>query len=319
MNSTLSDPLFIALKGSVAAALALAMVQLLGIPDTLSATFVAVVCISPTVFSGLRQGLEQVTASAIGGGITYALSFVLPSAVVLLIALAVTIWICFRAGFPRAYPVAAFTSLYVLLLPGSAADTLKYRILSVAVGVASAIAVNVIVSALGYRRVFARRLRIARAQLSDEYAQLARALASDGPAEVDPDQLFESNFTLLRTLVEEVSDAKRDSRMRGGRALERMTSAVRAAELLLRVAHYGRDLALIAAERGTPPTVAASVASVSAAIRERQPVATPSPNDADDSRPLQEAIHAWNEACALELAFIRAATERQGERSATGA
>lgn len=238
--------------------MALLLVQALGLPDRLSATFVAVVCISPTLYSGLRRGLEQLLASAVGGGLAFALSFFLPLWAALPIALYCVIFFSFRFGLARGYLVAAFAVLYVLLIPGAgAAEVLEARLASVALGLLSATLLNLLVSFASWRAVFHRRLSIAREQVAQSWQRLSEELSSGTAAQFSP---FDEIFVLLRALRDELADASREAGARGRRGL--LAQAATGVQALLEAAHYGRDLELLLerVKQPLPLTAASSMA-----------------------------------------------------------
>lgn len=306
MNPALAHPFYIGLKASLAALLALAAVELLAIPDRLSATFVAVACISPTAYTGLRRGLDQIGASAIGGLVTLGLSRLLPGPAALGLALFAAIYVSFRVGMARGFLVAAFTVLYVQLIPGLTPGlVLEYRLASVAIGVASAIAMNVAISLVSYRSVFSRRLGIARAALASQWTGLADLMARERRPESARAALFEEVFPLLRALMDELSDAEREIRWRGGRPRASIEAARRAAEELLVLAHHGKDLALALDRTGAAfPACSARAAALGAAIRADAPVPfDASPVEAELRQALESAIAAWERARSAAASF----------------
>ncbi|MHB8874048.1 MAG: aromatic acid exporter family protein [Myxococcaceae bacterium] len=304
MNAGLAHPLYIAAKASLAALLALALVGLAGLPDKLSATFVAVVCISPTVYSGVRRGLDQLGASAIGGAVTWALSLVLPVPAVMGLALFLSIYLCFVVGLARGFLVAAFTVLYVLILPeASPGAALEHRLASVAIGVGSALLLNLLVSALSWRRVFRRRLSIARKSVAAEWEALAGALEG-GAGKEKPRPLFDGSFVLLRTLFEELSDASRESRLLRGGPRASLSEALAAAHQLLAVAHHGKDLVLLLErEKGPFPGAAARARALSVAMGESTAPQGEPPLEPEVRGALQSAALAWEKARAAEQRF----------------
>jgi hypothetical protein len=308
VNPALAHPFYIALKSSLAALLALTGVELLGIPDRLSATFVAVVCISPTVYSGLRRGLDQLGASAPGGVVTWAAAQLLPRPAALTVALFVVVYVAFRVGLARGVLVASFTVLYVLLIPGpNPTLVLEYRLASVAVGVVSALAMNLAVSALSYRSVFRRRLVIARTSVADQWEQLAVALEQTQAQRdvLKVRALFEPTFPLLRHLYEELSDAVQESRLRGGKPRQRLENALEATHQLLAVAHYGKDLALrLERETAEFPNAAAWAKSLGASMRSGAALAGEVRGEEGLRGPLQSASEAWAHARAAEARAI---------------
>lgn len=151
---------FLAGKALLACLVTLLLDDLVGNPDHVSSTFVAVLSVSAVALAGLRQGAVQLLGSALGGvwG-TLATLAGLPAlaAVPLAVGLAVVTAFVARAG--SAYPIAAFTALYLVLVPqGTALQTLGIRLLAVASGAVGGLIVNVLVSSLSYRRIYARRV-----------------------------------------------------------------------------------------------------------------------------------------------------------------
>lgn len=159
--SQLLDPKYIVFKAGLATALALVLDTLLGNPDHVSSTFVAVVCISPTVLIGLNNLRIQLMASLIGGawGTLAALAGI-PPKIALPLAVALAVATAFRAGVGAAYSNAAFTALFVLLVPwGTPLDTLGTRFLAIFIAGASSFLVNVLISGRRYPHTFAKRLQ----------------------------------------------------------------------------------------------------------------------------------------------------------------
>ena len=301
MTNALANPFFVAVKAAVGALLAFTVVRLLDVQDSLSATFVAVVCVSPTVYSGVRRGLDQLAASAIGGVVVWALSLALPAPAVIAVGLFVTIFATFKLGFSRGYAVAAFTVLYMVVLKkGDSEHTFLTRIDSVAIGVASAFLVNSAFSLPLWRSVFQRRLDIVRLNVAAHYETLAKGLREPS----DLLALFEDSFPLLRAVLEEASDAATDSRIRGGRTRARLLAAVSAAEELLEVAHHGKTLAFQLDRRGASAEAAAVVDALARAARAPEPLTTePGVLEPAWAEPLRAAQEAWNRACAALVAF----------------
>lgn len=297
MRTPLSHPFYISAKAALAALLALTVVNALGIEDKLSATFVAVVCTSPTVFNGVRRGLGQLVGSFLGGTVTLVLMQWAPRSLTLVAALFVTIWASFLIRIGSDYVVAAFTVLYVLLIPGEAAHTLEHRMASVLTGVLSALVVNLIVSFLRRRAVFRRRLRIARELVAEELERAAAALVRPpDPARSDETNLFEPVFRTLRLLADELGDASREF-LSSRRWKTQVKGAERATQQLLAVAHYGKDTAFTWADGSTAlPEAAAAMRALAAAIRAQRPFDFPLLSSTPELRSLPGAAAAWNRA-----------------------
>lgn len=305
MSPNLSHPVYIAAKAALAALVALTLVNTFRITDQLSACFVAVVCTSPTVYSGFRRGFGQLLASALGGTITLLLSLWVPPSVTLVVALFAAIWVSFLIRIGSDYVVAAFTVLYVLLIPGEATLTLEHRLASVAIGVFSATLLNLAVSFARRRKVFGRRLRIARELVADELERTARVLEGGGGAvpRTERLQVFESAFQILRTLSAELSDAAKELGA-SRRWRTQVQGACAATEALLAVAHFGKDLlyALDLDPRPQPAT-AVAVRQLAAALRESRDLELTPVVDEAGSRALPSAAQAWRRAHAGLEAF----------------
>src|SRR5689334_2632514 len=101
----LTDRWFLAIKAAVAASVAVLLTRQLGVADELSAGFVAVVCVTPTAYAGLRRGLAQVVGSILGGAIAMVLLLLLPARelapVVVLVATLSAVLLCCALGMAQ--------------------------------------------------------------------------------------------------------------------------------------------------------------------------------------------------------------------------
>ena len=160
MNPLVANPYFLTVKAALAAGLATLGCHLLGIPDLLSAAFVALLSVSPTLTSGLRRSGEQLVG-AVGAGVLAAVCTLLPLPVPLQVSLALLVSVggAFLLGLGRAYTVAGFSALYVVLIPGHQAFmTVEIRVAAVVLGALASLVVNAVVTAPFYPAVFGRRL-----------------------------------------------------------------------------------------------------------------------------------------------------------------
>jgi hypothetical protein len=66
-QDTLSNWPIYALKAAFASGLTALLASRLGLADVISAAFVAVLCTTPTLINGLKQGFEQLIGSFLGG------------------------------------------------------------------------------------------------------------------------------------------------------------------------------------------------------------------------------------------------------------
>lgn len=245
VTTALRDLLFLAGKALLACLATLLLDELVGNPDHVSSTFVAVLSVSAVALAGLRTGVAQLAGSALGGvwGTLAALAGLphwvgVPAAVALAIVTAFAV----RAG--AAYPIAAFTALYLVLVPqGTPLQTLGIRLLAVASGVVGGLLVNVAVSALSYRRIYVHRL----AAVEDEVRALLPAAARAGP------DAAERGFDRLAALQGDLDEALRELRWRRARATH---AAVRElwwrVERLRAALHLACNFGLVAREEEIP-------------------------------------------------------------------
>ncbi len=298
VSPRLADPLYIAGKAAVAALLAVLVVDLLGVTDRLSAPFVAAVCTAPSVYGGVRRGLQQFAASVLGGGIAVLIGLVLPVMHTLLLATFATVWLAFRTGLGGAYIVGAFTVFYVLLIPSeSFGVTLEHRLASVATGALSALTMNLLVSLLRLRAVLRRRLGIARTALAKEWDLIANRLEQKEAA-VTAVEPFDGVFPLLRTLQEELLDARAEGRFRSRSFQEKVERSLEQSRRLVRMAHHGRTLLFESTDAPGPrPELAAAARALAEALRQNQPLAGHALDVEVEPAlwtPFTKAVRAWN-------------------------
>jgi uncharacterized membrane protein YgaE (UPF0421/DUF939 family) len=187
MNTFLTNPLFMVVKAMLACALALYLNRLLGNPDHVSATFVAILCLTPTVRMGLKNARAQLLSGLLGAcwGTWLHLS-AHPPEIILPLAVGLAIGSSFALKMGEGYATAAFSALFVILVQfQSPWHTLGVRFVSLSIAAASSFFVNALVSALIYRDIFSERLQKVEQRL---YAVLPEVLAGNGAA---ADQVFE--------------------------------------------------------------------------------------------------------------------------------
>ena len=206
MSESIKDYLFLAAKAALACLVAMLLDRLVGNPDSVSSTFVAVLCVSPVVLMGIRQAGSNLVGSALGGiwG-ALALQLDLPTLLGVPGAVGLAILTAYAARVPGGYPVAAFTALYLILVPrDTPLDTLGVRLLAVSSGAAAGFVVNLVVSAIFYRNIFRDRLSLAERKIHD----LVAAAARQGP------DAAESGFALLAGLQGNLAQALEELRWR---------------------------------------------------------------------------------------------------------
>lgn len=242
---SLVDPLFLSVKAGAAAGLALLGARLLHNPDLVTATFVAVLCVSPSVLAGLRRGVAQLLGSLVGGALGTAAALAgLPIEVGVPLAVASAIAASFGLGYPSGYAVAAFTALLVQVVPrGTPWETLLLRVEAVLLGAACAMLANLLLSAWLYTPIFARRMRA----LRDTVDSLLAVAVERGPMAVEP------GFATVRALDGELRTALDELRFHPrGRAAPQLRAWLDEVEATLHLLHLVYDLGLAARSAGVP-------------------------------------------------------------------
>lgn len=207
MTSQLTNPLFLVFKALLACVLVLMLDQLLGNPDHVSSTFVALLCLTPTVSMGLWHARDQLVSGLLGACWGTALSFLgWPMELALPLAVGLSIASSFGLKMGGSYATAAFSALFVVLVQfQSPGHTLQVRLLALSIAAVSSFIVNTLVSSLIYRDIFSERLAKAEKEV---YAVLPAVVAGEG---AKADQVFELLTTLkhqMRQTLQELAFRK---------------------------------------------------------------------------------------------------------------
>jgi hypothetical protein len=231
----LADPLPLALKCGIASALAIVAARMVGVHDALSAAFVATACISPSAYAGLRGGIAQLAGSLLGVACAAAPLLFRPeldaSPFVAGVGVSVAVLGCLAFRSPRAIPVAAFSVLYIHLVPGqSALHGVVERIGAVLLGVLVATLANTLVSALDGERIAARRTARVRSAVAEAMAASAARIARRGEV---PDSTLAQAFEAVAALRVDLGHAAREHGFPGAKRARSSaaTGLVRAAGL----------------------------------------------------------------------------------------
>lgn len=251
------------LKVGLASSLALVATGLLGVDDPISATFVAVVCTSPTVVTGLKRSVQQVAGSLVGGVVATGLLLAgVHGPLAMGLAVGLSVMLSGLLNFRDAHMVSAFTALYVVILgAGAAPAQFETRVIAVLLGAGAALPVNYLLSALLYRTLFRRRLRVAR-----QWAIAAFA------GEIGFDQALNT----LNAVASDLKDASRETWFRSHDLATVLDMHCDEIALLQRVLHFGKDLALREPDRAGPAFQAAAqtLADPATPCREDSPLGT---------------------------------------------
>lgn len=245
----LADPMHLALKAGVASALAVVTCRLLGLEDPLSAGFVALACVSPSAYAGLRNGLAQIAGSLLGSIVAGLPLLLWPSLhgspAALTVSMAAAVLLCLTLRLSSAYFVSGFTVLYLHLLPyPSAIVSASERLGAVLLGVALATLVNTVISALDGERIAARRVARVRHEVGRALVASAEAIRARADLSADP---FEQAFGAVAALRADLADAARERLFPGAsRARASAEAGLRAARALEDSAHLGKEVAVLA-------------------------------------------------------------------------
>lgn len=233
------------LKVGLASSLALIATSALHVNDPISATFVAVVCTSPTVVTGLKRSLQQVSGSLVGGLIATALLLLgVRGPLALGAAVGISVLLTGLAKLRDAHLVSAFTALYVVILGSTAApERFETRVLAVFLGAIAAFLINYLLSALLYRSLFRRRIGVARQWAAAAFAR-----------EVG----FDQALGMVNALASDLHDASRETLVRSQDLANVLAMHRQEVERLQRILHFGKDLWLRSPEASRPALQAAA-------------------------------------------------------------
>lgn len=236
-HCTLSHPLYVSFKSALATLLAIAIDSTTGNSDHVSAAFVAVLSIAPTVFQGLKQAALQFLGSLLGGLCgAICMGLFLWGDWPLLYAIPPGVFLAIMGAFffrqPGILIVAAFTALF---LPNFQSTpplmTLQMRLMAVTTGAFSGFVVNTLVSAFAHERIFSRRWR----KLLNCLADQLPATAEIGPRALSP------VYSLLGQLEEELRSAELDlaytKRKKAIQLIQALMEDVKVVHYLLHLIH----------------------------------------------------------------------------------
>ena len=241
----LFNPLPVAIKAGAASALALGLSHLLGNPDLVSAAFVAVLCTSPTVMMGLRQARDQLAGGLLGAVLGVGARYLgAGPGLGVPLAVGLSVGSSFGLGIPQGYTAAAFSALFVQLVPmGDEGTTLEIRLMALAIAATSGFVVNLVVSSHAYRFIFVRRLRRVEAHAD----KLLAEAPARGPRSVHP------AFALVSSLEHELKQTITELRWRGNqRDLTWIEAVAARVEAIHHLLHLVYDLGLLCEEHGLP-------------------------------------------------------------------
>lgn len=248
-EALISSQIYI-LKCTIAAVLSIVFANLLGIDDTLSASFVAILCVKPTFYTGLIVGKQQFVASFWGGAITGALMLLLGKGItVTAISLLIVISLCVYRKWTNYVAVAAFTVLYMFLIPHETIEGVMIRMASVFLGVATASLINLLLSFIRYKHFFYYRVKYAS---STVFALFLETIEANKKADIKClEKLYydyENLYSQLTNFSGELSDISQELKIRktaGGVSANDIDNIYRIIESLKMSVRYLQDIVFI--------------------------------------------------------------------------
>lgn len=152
----------VTMKYVLAVLISLGLAFLLEIPDYLSASFIAVLTLQPTLYRGIEFSWQQIKATVLGvvvtvslvvvtGGGLHATYWPFQSAV----AMGITIGFCLYFQLDEGTVIATFTVAYLTCLPEMIHEsffrTLDLRFITIGIGLTAGLLMNYLSSLFGYR------------------------------------------------------------------------------------------------------------------------------------------------------------------------
>ncbi len=238
------------LKCAAAVILSITLSSLIS-EDSLSASFVAILCIKPTFYTGLVVGMEQFIASFLGGLITSLLIlFFGKSVIVAGIAIILVISLCKAMKWENYFIVASFTVLYMILMPyNNTIIGMEVRMASVFLGILSASLINFLLSFFRYKRFFDYKINFYSSLMFEKFKQVQQANKN-----VDVELMsklyidFENIYLEIGNLSLELNHIEKELRFRkqaGGMNYPKVWYMYRVTENLKMCVRYLQDISFV--------------------------------------------------------------------------
>jgi hypothetical protein len=266
-------PAIVALKYGATAWLADTLALQLVPKDRLSTVFVALVCCQPSFVAGIKVGLQQLLASAIGAGGSLALVSLAPGSSWALgasVAVTVAIGTVLRWPYPTLV-VALFSSIYMSLYQQATLQgTAILRLDAVALGVLAAMAINLGFSPLVRSANLEARVRAMVGRVRTELAGLHVEVVAGAQAAIATRlPTWEAIFQDLSTAEGELADLGADTRIAAGTTGKRVGPGAEALDALEQILHHALDVGQAVqrtVDPGASKLAATSLAEALAAI-----------------------------------------------------
>jgi uncharacterized membrane protein YgaE (UPF0421/DUF939 family) len=238
------------LKATFAAVLSILITNFVGIDDNLSSSFVAILCVKPTFYTGLKVGKEQFIASFWGGAITGALILLLgKSLTVTTISLLIVISLCVFKKWLDYIAVAAFSVLYMFLIPHETVEGVLVRIISVFIGIAVASLINFLLSFVRYKNFFYYRVKYSSNIVFETFIKTIEANKNADIRKLNTLYYeYETIYAQLTNFSGELSDINKELKIRkkaGGISINDVNNLYRIIESLKMCVRYLQDIVFI--------------------------------------------------------------------------
>jgi hypothetical protein len=262
-------------KAAIACALAVLLARLVHNDDPLSAGFVALVCVAPSAYGGLKRGFEQLAASFVGALVATLFVLLLPSVrtsplmpLVIAPAMLVSLVVCLRFLSDSAYFTAGFSSLYVFIMPfATGVDSFQERMVAVACGVMAASCTNALAVMFMGPAIVLRRRSIAR----EAVAEALRARSQSLVGKLDSAAATDAHHHALAVLAEasfDFGDSAREAFFPGAaRTRREALAALAEARVLTEMLHVVAPLAFVEAPVPSLPRWAGVLDTLADALR----------------------------------------------------
>ena len=238
------------LKCTLAGVASIILANAIGLDDTLSASFVAILCVKPTFYTGLVTGKQQFVASFWGGAITGVLILLLGKGIaVTALSLLIVISLCVYRKWTNYLAVSAFTVLYMFLIPHETVEGVMIRMASVFLGVATASLINLIMSFIRYKDFFHYRVKYASQLVFDKFLQTVKANQEADLVCLEALYYdYENIYGQLSGFGNEISDTVKELKIRkraGGVSPDDLENLYRIIESLKMCVRYLQDIVYI--------------------------------------------------------------------------
>ncbi|MFN3429185.1 MAG: FUSC family protein, partial [Candidatus Sericytochromatia bacterium] len=235
------------LTGGVSVALASWLVP----KDILSVAFVALLCIQPSLVTGLKAAKEQLLASGIGAISTLCFLLVFPInpwTIGASVAATYAVTTRLRWGY-SALVVALFSSLYMtLLVQATHVQTGILRFQAVLLGVAVALFMNAVFSPVFTQVNLAVRIQRSVATVRQQLAALRAALVAKDASTLEAGLgTFQDTFRHLGAVKDDLADLRREMRLPGRpgrRSFTEVYFSDRCVRELELITHHAQDVAM---------------------------------------------------------------------------